>query len=165
MNDGSLFKSIILSLIAGAVIVGLTPPANAQYFGEDSHASKAVSSTSLMIRPVDSYSTARTVKTSRTSSDLPADLSGVVPVPEGSGTVKVNNLAMLEALINICANGAEMVCFLWGAGLIFACLRKIGKPGLARSFAIALIPIILGLCTPPAFNWAIDAVGTADIFS
>ncbi len=157
-------KSIILSLIAGSVIVGLTQPANAQYIGEDSHASKAVSTTNLMIKPVEN-SAPRVPKKGTALSDSPINLSGVERVPGGPGTVKVNNLAMLEALINICANGAEIVCFLWGAGLIFACLRKIGKPGLARSFAFALIPIILGLCTPPAFNWAIDSVRTADIFS
>lgn len=156
------------SMITLALGLGFsTSPANAQYIGSDSHEAKAVQSVadkSEIRAPInlDPPGLATIIRGDSKAADEITVISGAANM---TGTVRVNNLAMLEAVINIGANGAEIVCFLWGAGLLVACFRNMKKPGLGRSIAFAMIPIILGLCTPASINWAMNQVRDVDLFS
>ena len=53
-----------------------------------------------------------------------------------SGMVRVNNLAMIEALLNLVANGVEIVTVLWGSLLMIGVLRYMfrGGNGIKRCF-------------------------------
>ncbi len=65
-----------------------------------------------------------------------------------AGTVRVNMLAMLEALLNVVANGAEIITVLWGSGLLLTALLFMAKQhnGLKRCF------VSLGVCTSFLFT-------------
>ena len=81
----------------------------------------------------------------------------VIQGVHSAGTVRVNNLANLEAVLNIAANLAEI--FLPGLGLylIVKTFKHQPKPsgkvvaGLARGLAL----IAAGLMTPGIINWLI----------
>jgi hypothetical protein len=94
---------------------------------------------------------------SATSTD--EDSSGA----NSDGTVKVNNLANLEALLNIIANGAEILGIVIGgpltffgvpAGLILLFMK--GKRWIG-GLLLVVGPMILGfgLATPAIINWMV----------
>jgi hypothetical protein len=94
---------------------------------------------------------------SATSSD--EDTSGA----NSDGTVKVNNLANLEALLNIIANGAEILGIVIGgpltffgvpAGLVLLFMK--GKRWIG-GLLLVIGPMILGfgLATPAVINWLV----------
>ncbi len=89
--------------------------------------------------------------------------STVIAGVNTAGTVRVNNLAMLEALFNIGANGAEILCITAGISLLLVALfRKTNKLSTA---VLGLIPIAIGLATPSAVNRAIEFLRDANMFS
>jgi hypothetical protein len=99
-----------------------------------------------------------------------------VPGVNVAGTVRVNNLANLEALLNIIANGAEMLGLLFGLALIIRSLLS-GRPDLVIpllkwklnrrvQFAIGSGLILLGLILPGTINWLVAASNPdANLFS
>lgn len=144
----SMHKLVFFSLLAISLLAGAGTEARAQYIGAESHDSKVVET----VAPTNSTTAAQSASQAegRGNHTTTTVFMGGVPT---AATVRVNNLAMLEALINIGGQCAEIVGILWGAGLLFACFRKMGQPQLAKSIAFALLPIILGLCTPASFDW------------
>jgi hypothetical protein len=92
-----------------------------------------------------------------------------------AGTVRVNNLANLEALLNIIANGAEMVGLLFGLALIIRSLLS-GRPDLVIpllkwklnrrvQFAIGCAMILIGLAVPDVVNWLVASGRDIEYFS
>jgi hypothetical protein len=87
-----------------------------------------------------------------------------------TGTVRVNNLANLEALINICANGLELVGMIWGG--ISLVMGAMGK-GMISPFklsakgrmAFGVTIVLLGLAAPGMFNWLLASARDANLFS
>lgn len=155
----SALKSLSMWLAAGAVVIGVSLPANAQYMGSDSHESK-------VSQDAFSDTAAQHMKDSEQRSIAaegtdPMLLQGV----NTAGTVRVNMLANLEALLNICANGAQFIGIIWGAFLLWACVRKLRQPGFGRALAFAMLPIILGVCTPGSINWVVATARDAGLFS
>ncbi|HEY9788716.1 MAG TPA: hypothetical protein V6D17_25230 [Candidatus Obscuribacterales bacterium] len=92
-----------------------------------------------------------------------------------AGTVRVNNLANLEALLNIITNLVEMSCLITGfAAILHGTLhRKVirqiyglpldATPGKRILFGIALI--VAGLVTPGMVNWFVASARDANLFS
>lgn len=154
----SALKSLLISLVTGAVILAVSAPANAQYMGSDSHESRvsqdAYSTAPQHLKEVEKHS----IKAVGTDPTL---LQGV----NTAGAVRVNMLANLESLLNICANGAQLTGIIWGAFLLWACVRKLRQPGFGRAFAFAMLPIILGVCTPGSINWVVATARDAGLFS
>lgn len=74
-------------------------------------------------------------------------------------TVKVNNLAYLEAGLNILANGSEVLLISTGIGLFvtgIALLFFRGKRGIATAFLLVpWILITIGLAVPGIINWGV----------
>ena len=79
-----------------------------------------------------------------------------------AGTVRVNMLAMLEALMNIVANGAELITVLWGSVLLLTALLFMAKEhnglkrclvsiGLTASFLFTGFGVITNLLNCVAF--------------
>ena len=89
-----------------------------------------------------------------------------------SGTVRVNNLANLEALLNIFANLFELLGLLGGATLLLhSALSSKGLtaiPGLKMSrvkvalFGITMI--VIGLAFPGVINWLVASARDANLF-
>lgn len=98
----------------------------------------------------------------------------VVHAVNTAGTVRVNNLANLEALLNIVANGMELAAvglglFFIGNGLIFrglvpAPLIAVPLSGRARILAGVLIAIA-GIAFPGLINWFVASARDANLFS
>ena len=88
--------------------------------------------------------------------------------PESAGTVRVNNLANLEALLNIIANGTEIMgmssCGSFFISGIILCFKSKVKPGL---FVIGLGVFvgIIAVATPGIINWLVASARDANLFS
>lgn len=155
----SALKSLLISLVAGAVLLAVSAPANAQYMGSDSHEAR-VSQDAHNTEAPQHLKELEPHSIKAVGAD-PTLLQGV----NTAGTVRVNMLANLEALLNICANGAQLTGIIWGAFLLWACVRKLRQPGFGRAFAFAMLPIILGVCTPGSINWVVATARDAGLFS
>ena len=89
-----------------------------------------------------------------------------------SGTVRVNNLANLEALLNVLGNGFEVLALAVGLPmLISAAMNRTalatGAPiGMTRStkVAFALGIILIGLMVPGVMNWFVASARDANLF-
>lgn len=144
--------SFLLTVTAGALLTLTALPAHAQYMGSDSHEAKSAVT-----------ETAPTIGNSRP--DANRKDATVIEGVNTAGTVRVNMLANLEALLNIGANGAQIIGILWGCALLFACIRKIRGVQLAKSLAIATLPIIAGLASPHVLNFVVVTCRDANLFS
>lgn len=92
-----------------------------------------------------------------------------------AGTVRVNNLANLEALLNILCNGFEVVAIIFGGSILLnaAFLRApvTGFLGLPVSLtakhriAIGIAFIAVGLMFPGWVNWFVASARDANLFS
>lgn len=90
-----------------------------------------------------------------------------------AGTVRVNNMANLEAMLNIMANGIEILGLLLGGALaskaIFAMAQGSPKEtnGLPHSARLAygILAIAGGLAVPGMVNWLVASARDANLFS
>jgi hypothetical protein len=120
------------------------------------------------------------------SGEQPAkQLKKSVPYPKGApsnppfgteaGSIRVNNLANLEALINVFANGTEIVFLL--AGAVFLCygfavrrfvahlLGRIAAISRPKQFAFGISLTLIGLAIPVVVNWLFAACSEPRGFS
>ena len=80
-----------------------------------------------------------------------------------AGTVRVNNLANLEALLNILANGGEILGLTVGLGYIINALcRARFKP---RRLAFGASLMAIGLAIPGIINWLVASARDANLFN
>ncbi|HEY9713894.1 MAG TPA: hypothetical protein V6C72_10515, partial [Chroococcales cyanobacterium] len=132
--------------------------------------------------------------TARTSASQESDETGATPIvqsatngtigPQGvdatyvtgvntAGTVRVNNLANLEALLNIMANGIEILGLFCGIGYLLKALCSVGLNGsrataqtrIFQNVAVGLSCIVAGLLTPGFINWMVASARDANLFS
>ena len=79
-----------------------------------------------------------------------------------AGTVRVNNLANLEALLNIVANLAEIVAVAFGGFTIIDSLRKNRN---VKRLVYGVAIILLGLSAPAVVNWLTCSARDSNLFS
>ncbi len=91
-----------------------------------------------------------------------------------AGTVRVNNLANLEALLNLLANSVEIVGILYGLAIIVqaalfqtAYAKYFGMKGASVPLMIVtgVIMVAAGLCFPGIVNWFVASARDANLFS
>jgi len=83
-----------------------------------------------------------------------------------AGTVRMNCLANLEALLNIAANGIEITGILISAVmLIRAMIRDCNGTTRLKALVVAMLPLVIGLSTPGVMNWLVAAARDANLFS
>ncbi|MEP6755126.1 MAG: hypothetical protein ABJA67_06475, partial [Chthonomonadales bacterium] len=91
-----------------------------------------------------------------------------------AGTVRVNNLANLESLLNIIANFCELSGIFFGGTLIVqaflfkgAAGKWFGMKGVPTAWMVAtgMIIIIGGLAVPGTINWLLASARDANLFS
>ncbi len=88
--------------------------------------------------------------------------ASVVQGVNTSGTVRVNNLANVEALLNILANVIAIIGSILGlVTSVNACLRGF-KP---KSFAVGLSMIVFGLATPGMINFLVATARDSALFN
>lgn len=93
--------------------------------------------------------------------------SSVIQGVNTAGTVRVCNLANMEALLNIIANGAEIIGISVGC---FFIIKLIVKPAerrlhLLKNAGLASAFITAGLAFPPAVNWFVATARDLNLFS
>lgn len=84
-----------------------------------------------------------------------------------AGSVRVNNLANLEALMNIIANGMEILGIAWGGPtMIFGFMHMAaGSQDAMKKVMFGCAGVTGGLATPGCINWLVASARDANLFS
>ena len=84
-----------------------------------------------------------------------------------AGTVRVNNLANLEALLNIIANGMEILGIAWGGPTMIMGFMHMaaGTQDAMKRVLFGCAGVTGGLATPGAINWLVASARDANLFS
>ncbi|MGD9684856.1 MAG: hypothetical protein AB7W16_27130 [Candidatus Obscuribacterales bacterium] len=84
-----------------------------------------------------------------------------------AGTVRVNNLANLEALLNIIANGMEILGIAWGGPTMIMGFMHMaaGTHDAMKKVLFGAAGVTGGLATPGAINWLVASARDANLFS
>jgi hypothetical protein len=84
-----------------------------------------------------------------------------------AGTVRVNNLANLEALLNIIANGLEILGIAWGGPTMIMGFMYMaaGSQDAMKRVLWGAAGVTGGLATPGAINWLVASARDANLFS
>lgn len=83
-----------------------------------------------------------------------------------AGSVRVNNLANLEALLNIVANGMEILGIGWGGPtMIFGFMHMAaGSQDAMKKVMFGCAGVTGGLATPGCINWMVASARDANLF-
>ena len=162
--------------LAAALVLGLsTAPAMAQS-GGDAFTSQAVEGN---IGNDSGYNTGSQTEqiTNGASPILQGATNGTIG-PQGgdataimgvntAGTVRVNNLANLEALLNIIANGMEILGIAWGGPTMIMGFMHMaaGTHDAMKRVLFGAAGVTGGLATPGAINWLVASARDANLFS
>ena len=84
-----------------------------------------------------------------------------------SGTVRVNNLANLEALLNIIANGMEILGIAWGGPTMIMGFMHMaaGTQDAMKRVLFGAAGVTGGLATPGCINWLVASARDANLFT
>jgi hypothetical protein len=84
-----------------------------------------------------------------------------------AGTVRVNNLANLEALLNIIANGLEILGIAWGGPTMILGFMYMaaGTQDAMKRVMFGAAGVTGGLATPGCINWLVASARDANLFS
>lgn len=84
-----------------------------------------------------------------------------------SGTVRVNNLANLEALLNIIANGMEILGIAWGGPTMIMGFMHMaaGTQDSMKRVLFGAAGVTGGLATPGCINWLVASARDANLFT
>src|SRR6202040_859308 len=84
-----------------------------------------------------------------------------------AGTVRVNNLANLEALLNIIANGMEILGIAWGGPTMIMGFMHMaaGTQDAMKRVLFGCAGVTGGLATPGCINWLVASARDANLFS
>jgi hypothetical protein len=84
-----------------------------------------------------------------------------------AATVRVNNLANLEALLNIIANGMEILGIAWGGPTMIMGFMHMaaGTQDAMKRVLFGCAGVTGGLATPGMINWLVASCRDANLFS
>jgi hypothetical protein len=84
-----------------------------------------------------------------------------------AGTVRVNNLANLEALLNIVTNGMEILGIAWGGPTMVMGFMHMaaGSHDAMKKVLFGSAGVTGGLATPGVINWLVASCRDANLFS
>lgn len=98
--------------------------------------------------------------------DVGSTMISNMSAPASPLTVRVNNLACVEALLNIGANGIEII------GIVVTVMMLVvvtTKKSLAvvrwKAVTLAMLPAAVGLCTPGVINLMVVIAREGNLFS
>ena len=170
----SLTKFVSNVGIASAVIVGLscTAPAFAQV-GSDAFSAGAagqqMNSGQMTGSQTDTVSAGMAPMlpgaANATIGPQAGDATVVMGINTG-GTVRVNNLANLEALLNIIANGMEILGIAWGGPTMIMGFMHMaaGTQDAMKRVLFGCAGVTGGLATPGCINWLVASARDANLF-
>ncbi len=122
--------------------------------------SQTTSTTTSMIAPTLQGATNGTIGPQQTDATV---VSGV----NTAGTVRVNNLANLEALLNIIANGMEILGIAWGGPTMIMGFMHMaaGTQDAMKKVMFGAAGVTGGMATPGCINWLVASARDANLFS
>jgi len=177
-------KNIVTLTMAAATVLFLAVPAFAQggsnggannYGQQDDEFSSGATGTQFRSNPVTGSQTesidqsqAPTLQGATNGTIGPQ--AGDATVIEGvntAGTVRVNNLANLEALLNIIANGMEILGIAWGGPTMIMGFMHMaaGTQDAMKRVLWGAAGVTGGLATPGCINWLVASARDANLFS
>jgi len=178
MNNTSTILTKV-SLAAGAAIL-LSTPALAQAGDAFASQGTAGDGTQAYIDNGGKWNTGSQTQNSQQMANAP-NLQGATNGtigPQGTdatvitgvntaGTVRVNNLANLEALLNIVANGMEILGIAWGGPTMIMGFMHMaaGTQDAMKRVLWGAAGVTGGLATPGCINWLVASARDANLFS
>ena len=163
-----------MSLVA-AVVAGLSfsAPAYAQFGGDAFSAGDAGSQqrdTQITGSQTESVDVGRSPMLQGATNGTIGPQQGDATVVQGvntAGTVRVNNLANLEALLNIIANGMEILGIAWGGPTMIMGFMHMaaGTHDAMKRVLFGAAGVTGGLATPGCINWLVASARDANLFS
>jgi len=162
--------SVLVALLAG---FALSTPAYAQFAGDAFSAGSPggpVRFGELTGSQTDTINSGRAPMLQGATNGTVGPQAGDATVVQGvntSGTVRVNNLANLEALLNILANGLEILGIAWGGPTMIMGFMHMaaGTHDAMKRVLFGAAGVTGGLATPGAINWLVASARDANLFS
>ncbi len=168
----SFTKSIVRSTLAAGALVTLSMPA----FAQDAFDSTAA--TGNQTNNTGNYTGAQSQQGGYASAPMLQGATNGTIGPQGgdatviqgvntAGTVRVNNLANLEALLNIIANGMEILGIAWGGPTMIMGFMHMaaGTQDAMKRVLWGAAGVTGGLATPGCINWLVASARDANLFS
>lgn len=171
--------SIASLVVAASMTAALTMPANAQSDGQTSYVdnfSAGVAGIQARFGDPLTGSQTRTVDDGN-APKLQGATNGTIGPREGdatvvqgintAGTVRVNNLANLEALLNIIANGMEILGIAWGGPTMIMGFMHMaaGTQDAMKRVLFGCAGVTGGMATPGVINWLVASSRDANLFA
>ena len=167
-----MIKNLAKLTMASAVVVTLAGPALAQDAFDSSAATGAYSNSDR------NYTGSQTMQGGSASAPMLQGATNGTIGPQGgdatviqgvntAGTVRVNNLANLEALLNIIANGMEILGIAWGGPTMIMGFMHMaaGTQDAMKRVLWGGAGVTGGLATPGCINWLVASARDANLFS
>jgi hypothetical protein len=175
------FRALSMAALSFSVVaaVASNAPANAQATNADafSSASQGQKGDPSAYNTLSQTNNAQTPGGVAGAPTLQAATNGTVG-PQGAdatyitgvntaGTVRVNNLANLEALLNIIANGLEILGIAWGGPTMILGFMHMaaGTHDAMKRVLFGAAGVTGGLATPGCINWLVASARDANLFS
>jgi hypothetical protein len=167
-----MFKKLAQVTMASAVVLTLAGPALAQ------DAFDSTADTGAQTNNTGNYTGAQTQQGGSTNAPMLQGATNGTIGPQGAdatviqgvntaGTVRVNNLANLEALLNIIANGMEILGIAWGGPTMIMGFMHMaaGTQDAMKRVLWGGAGVTGGLATPGCINWLVASARDANLFS
>ncbi len=176
MNITKSFSSfgVMAALVVG---LGVATPAHAQQAATGTDAFAGATGQYSKDDQERTGSQAQTGATAQNAPSLQGAMNGTIG-PQGAdatyitgvntaGTVRVNNLANLEALLNIIANGMEILGIAWGGPTMIMGFMHMaaGTQDAMKRVLFGAAGVTGGLATPGCINWLVASARDANLFS
>ena len=172
MRSLSVGKIFTRTAMAAGIVCALTAPA----FAQDAYDSMAA--TGNQTNNTGYVTGAQTLQGGSTNAPMLQGATNGTIGPQGAdatiimgvntaGTVRVNNLANLEALLNIIANGMEILGIAWGGPtMIWGFMNMAaGTQDAMKRIIWGMGGVTGGLATPGMINWLVASCRDANLFS
>ena len=163
--------------VMAAVMFGLATPAFAQSFGDAFSSQGAMGNAEGLNNTYYNTGTGTEQLQGGNAPLLQGATNGTIG-PQGqdatsimgvntAGTVRVNNLANLEALLNIIANGMEILGIAWGGPTMIMGFMHMaaGTQQAMKKVLFGAAGVTGGLATPGCINWLVASARDANLFS
>ncbi len=175
----NIIRTLTMSALGLSVVAALATPAFAQAVGDQfSSAGEQGMMSSVDGGSAQSNTGSQTrQEADATAPTLQGATNGTIG-PQGSdatyitgvntaGTVRVNNLANLEALLNIIANGMEILGIAWGGPTMIMGFMHMaaGTQDAMKKVLFGAAGVTGGLATPGCINWLVASARDANLFS
>ncbi len=167
-----MIKDLAKITMASAVVLTLAGPALAQ------DAFDSTAATGQQAQNTGNYTGSQTQQGGYTSAPMLQGATNGTVGPQGAdatviqgvntaGTVRVNNLANLEALLNIIANGMEILGIAWGGPTMIMGFMHMaaGTQDAMKRVLWGAAGVTGGLATPGCINWLVASARDANLFS